>query len=161
MRGLHYLRALLAVPGSEILPLALAAGRSVRVPSDSGPLLDAPARNVYRRRIRQLDDELAPADRTGDSIAAEKAHREREALIGELRRATGAPDRGNPTANHAPPPAHSRIEWRCRAGVRDSRSGFGLSDPTGSGISPLLPESGAPPGNCRADIPAHVSCAAP
>lgn len=88
-RGLHYLRALLAAPGSEIPALDLVAGRSGRVRSDSGPLLDAPARNVYRRRIRQLDDELASADRTGDSIAAENAHREREALIGELRRATG------------------------------------------------------------------------
>jgi tetratricopeptide (TPR) repeat protein len=88
-RGLHYLRALLAAPGSDIAALDLVAGRPGLVPSDSGPLLDATARNIYRRRIRELDDELAAADRSGSSIAAEKAHREREALIGELRRATG------------------------------------------------------------------------
>jgi hypothetical protein len=57
--------------------------------SDSGPLLDAAARNTYRHRVRELDDELAAADRAGDNIAAEKAHRERQALISELRRATG------------------------------------------------------------------------
>ena len=88
-RGLHYLRALLAAPGSDIPALDLVAGRPGLVPSDSGLLLDATARSAYRDRIRQLDDELAAADRTGDSIAAEKADRERQALISELRRATG------------------------------------------------------------------------
>jgi hypothetical protein len=88
-RGLHYLRALLAAPGSDIPALDLVAGRPGLVPSDSGPLLDAAARNAYRHRIRQLDDELAAADRAGDSVAAEKAHRERQALISELGRATG------------------------------------------------------------------------
>ena len=88
-RGLHYLRALLAAPGSEIPALDLVAGRPGLVPSGSGPLLDATARSTYRQRIRQLDDELAAADRTGDSIAAEQAYRERQALISELRRAAG------------------------------------------------------------------------
>jgi hypothetical protein len=88
-RGLHYLRALLAAPGSEITALDLVAGGPGLAATDTGPLLDAAARDTYRRRIRKLDDELAAADQTGDSIAAEKAHREREALISELRRATG------------------------------------------------------------------------
>jgi hypothetical protein len=88
-RGLHYLRALLAAPGSEIPALDLVAGGPGLAASDSGPLLDAAARNTYRHRVRELDDELAAADRAGDNIAAEKAHRERQALISELRRATG------------------------------------------------------------------------
>jgi hypothetical protein len=88
-RGLHYLRALLAAPGSDIPALDLVAGRRGLVSSDAGPLLDATARTTYRHRIRQLDDELAAADRNGDSIVAEKAYRERQALISELRRATG------------------------------------------------------------------------
>ena len=88
-RGLHYLRALLAAPGREIPALDLVAGGPGLTPSDTGPLLDAAARNTYRQRIRELDDELAAADRAGDSAAADKAHQERQALIGELRRATG------------------------------------------------------------------------
>jgi len=88
-RGLHYLRALLAAPGSDIPALDLVAGRAGLASSDSGPLLDVTARSSYRHRVRQLDDELAAADRAGDSTAAEKAHREREALVSELRRATG------------------------------------------------------------------------
>lgn len=88
-RGLHYLRALLAAPGSEIAALDLVADGPGLGATDAGPLLDAAARNAYRRRLRELDDELAAADRAGDSAAADQAHQEREALIGELRRATG------------------------------------------------------------------------
>jgi hypothetical protein len=88
-RGLHYLRALLAAPGSEIPALDLVAGGAGLASSDTGPLLDPAARNAYRHRIRELDDKLAGADRSGDSAAAEEAHRERQALIDELRRATG------------------------------------------------------------------------
>ena len=57
-RGLHYLRALLAAPGSDILALDLAAGGPGLAASDAGPLADAAARNAYRHRIRELDEEL-------------------------------------------------------------------------------------------------------
>ena len=88
-RGLHYLRALLAAPGSEIPALDLAAGAPGLALSDTGPLLDAASRDTYRHRIHELDSELAAADRAGDSIAAARAHNERQALVSELRRATG------------------------------------------------------------------------
>ena len=88
-RGLHYLRALLAAPGHEIPALDLVAGGPGLAAADTGSLLDAAARNTYRQRIRELDSELAAADRAGDSTAADKAHRERQALISELGRATG------------------------------------------------------------------------
>jgi hypothetical protein len=88
-RGLHYLQALLAAPGSEIPALDLAAGGTGLIAPDTAPLLDAPARQAYRRRIRELDNELAAADRTGDRAAAERADAERQELISELRRATG------------------------------------------------------------------------
>jgi len=88
-RGLHYLRALLAAPGSEIPALDLAAGGPGLALSDTGPLLDAASRDTYRHRIRELDSELAAADRAGDSVAAGRAHNERRALVRDLRRATG------------------------------------------------------------------------
>ena len=58
-RGLHYLRALLAAPRSEIPALDLVAGGPGLTAPDTGPLLDAAARDTYRRRIRELDSELA------------------------------------------------------------------------------------------------------
>jgi tetratricopeptide (TPR) repeat protein len=88
-RGLHYLRALLAAPGREIPALDLAAGGPGLTAPDPAPLLDATAREAYRRRIRKLDSELAAADRAGNRAAGERALTEREALVGELRRATG------------------------------------------------------------------------
>jgi tetratricopeptide (TPR) repeat protein len=88
-RGLHHLRALLAAPGSDIPALDLAAGGPGLAASDPGPLVDAAARNAYRHRIRELDEELAAASRAGNSTAAERAHNERQALTSELRRATG------------------------------------------------------------------------
>ena len=88
-RGLHYLAALLAAPGHEIPALDLAAGRPGLAAPSAGPLLDEAARDAYRHRIRQLDGNLAAADRAGDAAAADRAHAERQALVGELRRATG------------------------------------------------------------------------
>ena len=88
-RGLHDLRALLAAPGSDIPALDLAAGGPGLATSATEPLLDPAARGAYRRRIRELDGELAAADRAGNITAAERAHTERQALIRELSRATG------------------------------------------------------------------------
>jgi hypothetical protein len=88
-RGLHYLHALLSAAGSDIRALDLVAGGPGLAAFDAGPLVDAAARDAYRQRIRELDDQLVAADRAGDGAAALNAHEEREALAGELRRATG------------------------------------------------------------------------
>jgi hypothetical protein len=100
-RGLNYLHALLAAPGSDIPALDLAAGGPGLAASDAGPLLDAAARNAYRQRIRELDSQFAAADRAGNSIAAERIHSERRALAGELRRATGLAGRPRRTSADA------------------------------------------------------------
>jgi len=88
-RGLHYLRALLAAPGRDIPALDLVAGVPGLAVSHAEPLLDPTARDAYRRRIRELDSELAAADRSGNTTAAERAEKERQALVAELRQATG------------------------------------------------------------------------
>jgi hypothetical protein len=88
-RGLHYLRALLAAPGREIRALDLVAGGAGLAPSGLGPPLDAAARAAYRARLDALSAELDAADRAGDRAAAERAEADRQALLGELRRAAG------------------------------------------------------------------------
>jgi hypothetical protein len=88
-RGLHHLRALLAAPGHEIPALDLAAGGAGLAVSPTEPILDATARSAYWRRIRDLNNELAAADRVGNANAAERAESERQASMDELRRATG------------------------------------------------------------------------
>ncbi|WP_146615760.1 ATP-binding protein [Nonomuraea aridisoli] len=88
-RGVRYLRTLLAAPGQEIPALDLVAGGAgLRAPA-AEPLLDAAARAAYRRRVRQLDEQLDGADRAGDAARAATLQAERTALLAELRRATG------------------------------------------------------------------------
>jgi hypothetical protein len=88
-RGLHYLRALLAAPGRDIPALDLAAGGVGLEAAGTGPVLDPAARAAYRRRLAELDAELAAADRAGDIERAARADAERQAVVGELRRASG------------------------------------------------------------------------
>jgi hypothetical protein len=103
-RGLHYLRALLAAPGHDIPALDLAAGGPGLAASRTGPPLDPAARAAYRRRLAELDAELAAADRAGDGQRAARAEAERQALLGELGRASGLggrPRTASPEAERA------------------------------------------------------------
>jgi hypothetical protein len=88
-RGIHYLRLLLAAPRREIAALDLVAGGAAPSTTDLGPVLDDSARRAYRLRLGDLDAELDAADRRGDRSRAERAETERQALLDELRRASG------------------------------------------------------------------------
>jgi hypothetical protein len=72
-RGLHYLRALLAVPGKEIPALDLAADGPGLTSASTTPLLDETALRAYRARLAELDEDDP----------------ERAFVLDELRRATG------------------------------------------------------------------------
>ena len=100
-RGLHYLRALLAAPGRDIPALELAAGGGGLVASGSEPVLDEAARRAYRRRLTELGAELDHADRAGDPARARRAGTERQALLDELRRASGLAGRPRGTSQEA------------------------------------------------------------
>ena len=52
-------------------------------------LLDAQAKNAYRRRLAEIDDDLDDARLTGDSGRVGQAEAERDFLIRELSRAVG------------------------------------------------------------------------
>ena len=89
VRGLHYLRALLAAPGREIRALDLAAGGAGLAAAGTGPVLDGAARDAYRRRLGEDTAALEAADRAGDPEAAVRAEAERTARVRELRGAAG------------------------------------------------------------------------
>jgi len=89
VRGLHYLRTLLARPAQEVAALDLVAGGAGLVTSPPEPVLDAAARSAYRRRLDDLAGRLDAADRAGDVERATTLAAERQALLGELRRAAG------------------------------------------------------------------------
>lgn len=91
LKGLWHLRELVARPHQPVAALVL-IGASSDVPldrADTGPLLDRQALLQYRRRLAELDDELDAAAVRGDTRRLAERNGEREALIAELKRATG------------------------------------------------------------------------
>lgn len=92
LKGLWHLRELLARPHQPVPALTLIGASSHDVPiprGDTGPMLDREALRQYRRRLAELDDELdhAAIQRDAERLAQRSA--ERDALIAELKRATG------------------------------------------------------------------------
>jgi tetratricopeptide (TPR) repeat protein len=97
-KGLRYLARLLATAGQEHHVLALVAEESGSAgteqehelgPGDSGVMLDAHAKETYRRRLVEIDEDLAEAEAMGDAGRVEQARRERDFLQRELSRALG------------------------------------------------------------------------
>jgi hypothetical protein len=91
-KGMHYLARLVANPGREFHALDLVAGEAgaaVRGDGDAGEMLDARAKDAYRRRLGDIDDDLAQAAAMGDPARAAQAESERDFLVRELSRAVG------------------------------------------------------------------------
>jgi tetratricopeptide (TPR) repeat protein len=122
LKGMRYLARLLADPGREhhVLDLASAeAGRGANVRgtaadlprsafSDAGPMLDARAKDAYRRRLSEIDHDIDQARALGDADRVEQADAERDFLISELTRAFGLSGRERRAAS---------ASERARAGV--------------------------------------------
>ena len=109
LKGLHYLARLLAHPGREFHVLDLVASgmdpAAVHpgtpdpelTPSgwgDAGAMLDAQAKNAYRRRLAEIDEDLEEARLMRDSGRVVQAEAERDFLIRELSRAVGLSGHG-------------------------------------------------------------------
>ena len=101
-KGLRYLSRLLAEPGREFHVLDLVAFeraphsaepavRASAFPAhgDAGELLDARAKAAYRRRLAEIEEDLAAAQAIGDTDRATQAEVERDLLMRELSRAVG------------------------------------------------------------------------
>jgi hypothetical protein len=88
-------------------------------PGDAGVILDARAKQVYRRRLVEIEEDLAEAEARCDLGRAEQARREREFLERELSRAVGLGGRdrraGVASDHHASLAAH--LERTIRTGT--------------------------------------------
>jgi hypothetical protein len=104
LKGMRYLARLLADPGREYHVLDLvaaetgsdaqgasshAAGLPRSALGDAGEGLDAQAKDAYRRRLAEIDDDLEQARAIGDAERAAQANAERDFLVQELARAFG------------------------------------------------------------------------
>jgi tetratricopeptide (TPR) repeat protein len=94
LKGVRYLALLLASPGRELHVLDLVAeegqpGAHPMALGDAGELLDARAKDAYRRRLAEIEEDIQQADVLGDAERAAQAATEREFLVRELSRAIG------------------------------------------------------------------------
>ncbi|MFP5487858.1 MAG: hypothetical protein ACLGHQ_06085 [Acidimicrobiia bacterium] len=116
LKGLRYVARLVVSPGREFHVLDLVAAESgilrpAEAHPDAGgarhggeagiPLLDATAREAYRRRLVEIDDDIEDATRMNDPERAALAERDRDYLIGELERAVGLGGRGREVGGSA------------------------------------------------------------
>jgi hypothetical protein len=98
-KGLHDLAALLRRPGTDVPAVELAGG----IAAGTDPVLDRAALTAYRRRLSELDDEVAG---------------EREAVLGELRRATRPDGRSRALGNTDVERARKAVTARIRDAIR-------------------------------------------
>src|SRR3954453_4405040 len=120
---MRYLARLLADPGREYHVLDLVTAETdgdARLGSgqtadlrrsalgDAGEILDAQAKDAYRRRLAEIDDDIEQARAIGDAERAAQAETERDFLVRELTRAFGLSGRGRRAAS---------ASERARAGV--------------------------------------------
>ena len=123
LKGMRHLARLLADPGREYHVLDLVAAetgsdaqanrsQAVNLPrsafGDAGEILDTRARDAYRRRLAEIDDDIEQARATGDAERAAQADTERDFLVRELAHAFGLGGRERRAAS---------ASERARAGV--------------------------------------------
>ena len=105
LKGLRYLCRLLAAPGRELHVLDLVGAEgggadTVRGVQASGlPVLDDEARAAYRRRLAEVEEDLAEATSMNDLGRVELAERDRDYLVAELTAAAGLGGRGRTTGS--------------------------------------------------------------
>ncbi len=87
-KGMRDILTLLARPGTEVHVSDLTGG-GVGVDRGTGEVLDRRAREEYRRRLAELDAELAEAEANHDRGRVEQARIERDFFVAELTAAVG------------------------------------------------------------------------
>jgi len=114
LKGMRYLARLLAHPGQEFHALDLVAAeggsfaqaesgqvaeQSHSTLGDAGELLDARAKDAYRRRLAEIEDDIEQARALVDTERAAQAETERDFLVRELSRAVGLGGRNRRAAS--------------------------------------------------------------
>jgi hypothetical protein len=146
MRGLRYLHLLLSRPERDVPALALsdavAGNTGARVvDNDAGPVLDRRALAAYRRRLAELDDELAEARAHADLGREERLDRERDALLDQVRAATGLGGRTRVTGG-----THERARVAVRKAIAAAIERVAAIDPS---LGRLLADTVTTGATCR------------
>jgi hypothetical protein len=104
-KGMRDLATLLARPGKEVAAVDLVEGAggppAAASAAGTGPQLDARAREEYRRRLTDLEEDVAEAERNADAGRLAVLSEEREFLVAELAGAVGLGGRARTTGDPA------------------------------------------------------------
>lgn len=98
LKGITYLARLLAQPGRELHVLDLAGAGAVE---PGLPVLDEEAKASYRRRLAEVEADLAEAEADNDQARVRLAERDRDYLVAELTAAVGLGGRARTTGGTA------------------------------------------------------------
>jgi tetratricopeptide (TPR) repeat protein len=115
LKGLADLAVLLARPGVDVHVVELAGAR--HHDGDVGTLLDPTARAAYRRRLAELDEDLAGAHDDHDIGRVEHLDGQRSALIAELSRAAGLAGRSRPLGTSTTERTRKAVTARLREAI--------------------------------------------
>jgi hypothetical protein len=139
LKGIRYLARLLAHPGRDFHVLELVAAESGRVAhvesgqvadlststlGDAGEMLDARAKDSYRRRLAEIEDDIEQARVLGDAEREAQADGERDFLLRELSRAVGLGGRDRRAAS-----ASERARVGVTRALRKAIARIGEHDP--------------------------------
>ncbi len=148
VKGLHYLRIMLQRPGADIPAIDLSdtvaghpgtgvAGRDV------GEVLDKQALSAYRRRLAEIDTDLDEARSWADTGRAANLTAERDALLDQVRAATGLGGRPR-----WPGSAHERARIAVRKAIASAIGRVAAADPS---LGRLLSDTVTTGAICRYD----------
>ncbi|RMH78191.1 MAG: hypothetical protein D6683_07900, partial [Actinomyces sp.] len=119
VKGLGDIACLIRHRGREISALELAAGPGTGLVAPGvDATLDRRALAAYRSRLADIDAEIDEADRHADLERSARLAHEREALLAEIRRATGLGGRARPSASDPAERARKAVSARIRDAVR-------------------------------------------
>jgi hypothetical protein len=116
-RGLELLDLLVRNPGREFHVLELGAPEGTIDLGDAGEVLDPAAREAYRRRLSELEEELREAEGWADSGRSERLRAELEFLQGALAEAVGLGQRDR-RSGAASERARVNVQKRIRGVIR-------------------------------------------
>ena len=170
MRGVRYLARLLASPGREFHVVDLVGRRAggpadtthvtepgvrFRDAGDAGEMLDARAKEAYRRRLTEIEDDLEQARALGDASRVAQATAERDFLVARVV-PRGWPRRTRSTVGSAAERARASVTRAVRQAMGRIRAhhpplGAHLDGPSAlAPTAPIFPTLASPSrGSCK------------
>ena len=123
-KGLQLLEQLVSQPGTEVHVLDLVGAPREAAASDAGPALDGKARDEYKRRVHELQEELEDAESLADTGRIDSLRDELDFITRELARAYGLGGRERPTGS-----ASERARVNVRRRLKDAIERIGEQIP--------------------------------